>query len=818
MRGSSETKFLQELLLYAASAALSCLVLFAGLRQLDPNREASKKALEHKKEIAKRLGRPLIQTNPYEDVIACDVINPDHIDVEFGSIGGLEAIKQALYELDYFKRVLNRICSVNCESDHHIAAVFSLAYKLQPAIIFIDEVDSFLGQRRTTDHEALTNMKTEFMALWDGFTTDQNAQVMVLAATNRPSELDEAILRRLPQAFEIGMPDQRERAEILKVVLKGEKIENNIDFNYIASLCEGYTGSDLLELCKKAAYFPIREILDEEKKGKNSSAPRPLSQADLQRVLATSTKTGVAANEYSRSSSQSPGWPRQSDDYQVQATINELSKLMRPKTTEENRAMKQMSTVLRFLSKTSILHILDRCWRSFEDKFCVYQIFKVPQFNDLFQENQLYHKVSTYLTSLPAIEDSDSTNLFSGSKANDIILHLDKNQVIHDSFLGAGVQWSNEKYCEENNGKRTLVLKLRKKDKRTILRPYLQHILSVADQIKQKNEEIKLFMNLEKNPYENGRWTSVPFTHPATMDTMVMDGELKSKVKADLELFLKSKQYYHRLGHVWKRSYLLYGASGTGKSSFIAAMARFLSFDVYDIDMSKVSDDSDLKMLLLQTTSRSMIVIEDLDRLLTEKSKDVSLSGVLNFMDGIVSCCGEERVMVFTMNSKDQIDQSVLRPGRVDVHIQFPLCDFSAFKSLANNYLGVKEHKLFSLVEEILQGGSSLTPAEIGEIMISNRNSPSRALRLVISALQFQTSSGDARRASKAGQGMSESRSARSSRDETGETGGVFCQESGAHTVKELKKLYGLLRMGSRRKESVDLSSSPEKQGSHQEA
>lgn len=56
-----------------------------------------------------------------------------------------------------------------------MAAVFSLAYKLQPAIIFIDEVDSFLGQRRTTDHEAMTNMKTEFMALWDGFTTDRES-------------------------------------------------------------------------------------------------------------------------------------------------------------------------------------------------------------------------------------------------------------------------------------------------------------------------------------------------------------------------------------------------------------------------------------------------------------------------------------------------------------------------------------------------------------------------------------------------------------------------------------------------------------------
>ncbi|KAK6926063.1 hypothetical protein RJ641_007782 [Dillenia turbinata] len=66
--GSSDTnpRFIQELLLYAASAAFSCLVLFAGLRHLDPNREATKKALEHKKEIAKRLGRPLVQTNPYE--------------------------------------------------------------------------------------------------------------------------------------------------------------------------------------------------------------------------------------------------------------------------------------------------------------------------------------------------------------------------------------------------------------------------------------------------------------------------------------------------------------------------------------------------------------------------------------------------------------------------------------------------------------------------------------------------------------------------------------------------------------------------------
>ncbi|KAL5074158.1 hypothetical protein RYX36_013142 [Vicia faba] len=140
-----------------------------------------------------------------------------------------------------------------------MVVVFSLAYKLQPAIIFIDVVDSFLDQHRQSDHEALLNMKTELMALCDEFTTSENFRVMVLAATNRPSELDEAILRRFPQAYKIGLPAQKERAYILKIILKGERIEDNIDLNYISSLCEDYTSSDLFDLCQKAAYFPIRE-------------------------------------------------------------------------------------------------------------------------------------------------------------------------------------------------------------------------------------------------------------------------------------------------------------------------------------------------------------------------------------------------------------------------------------------------------------------------------------------------------------------------------------------------------------------------------
>jgi chaperone BCS1 len=263
-------------------------------------------------------------------------------------------------------------------------------------------------------------------------------------------------------------------------------------------------------------------------------------------------------------------------------------------------------------------------------------------------------------------------------------------------------------------------------------------------------------------------------------------------VKTDLDQFLKSKQYYNRLGRVWKRSYLLYGASGTGKSSFVAAMAKFLCYDVYDIDVSKITDGSDWKTLLMQTTAKSMILIEDLDRLLAGKSTAVNLSSVLNFMDGIMSCCGEERVMVFTMNgTKDEVDQAVLRPGRVDVHIHFPLCDFSTFKILASSYLGLKEHKLFPQVEEVFQTGARLSPAEVGEIMISNRNSPSRALKTVITAMQVQSNG--------QGQRLSHSGSGRGS-EEVNDSNAVICRES-VHTVREFRKLYGLLRLGSRRKE-----------------
>ena len=180
-----------------------------------------------------------------------------------------------------------------------VTAVFTLAWKIQPCVIFIDEIDSFLGSRKSSEHEAVTSMKTEFMALWDGFLTDNNARVLVLAATNRPWDIDEAILRRLPRAFEVPLPDAAQRKRILSVLLRGEDVDETLwadrdgDLDRLAQATGGYSGSDLQDLCKQAAMLPIHDLLEEERAASAAGAPdtamprepRPLTAEDLFAVL-----------------------------------------------------------------------------------------------------------------------------------------------------------------------------------------------------------------------------------------------------------------------------------------------------------------------------------------------------------------------------------------------------------------------------------------------------------------------------------------------------------------------------------------------------
>ncbi|CAI5660357.1 unnamed protein product [Oreochromis niloticus] len=168
------------------------------------------------------------------------------------------------------------------ESQKLTAAVFSLASKLGPTIIFIDEIDSFLRSRSSRDHEVTAMMKAQFMSLWDGLETNHQCQVIIMGATNRPEDIDPAILRRMPTKIHIKLPNTEQRKQILRLILENETVDPLINLSHIARETEGFSGSDLKEICREAALLCVQEIMDSDTL--SDDCIPPISQDDLQKA------------------------------------------------------------------------------------------------------------------------------------------------------------------------------------------------------------------------------------------------------------------------------------------------------------------------------------------------------------------------------------------------------------------------------------------------------------------------------------------------------------------------------------------------------
>lgn len=370
---------------------------------------------------------------------------------------------------------------------------------------------------------------------------------------------------------------------------------------------------------------------------------------------------------------------------------------------------------------------------------------------DQFSVNKIFAAASSYLAS----KTSTSMRRMKVSKRSDdeknITITPEEGEEMIDIYEGAQFKW--QLLTRENpqpysttrdtmNGRllrmagpsqtRFFELSFHKKHKDMVIAAYLPYILDLSQKITSETRAIKIHMN------DADYWRPINLHHPATFDTLAMDSKLKEEVMDDLARFVKRKDYYNKIGKAWKRGYLLYGPPGTGKSSLVAAMANYLKFDIYDLELTEVTSNSSLRRLLVGMGNKSILVVEDIDCSLEIKQREredaskgssqgitkgqnesVTLSGLLNFVDGLWSSCGEERIIVFTTNYKDRLDSALLRAGRMDMHIHMGYCGISELKVLASNYHGVDDHPLFSEIAGLMKE-VEVTPAQVAEKLMGS--------------------------------------------------------------------------------------------------
>lgn len=288
----------------------------AVLRRLDPKSEDEDTKGDDRK--SRRPRKEALVLNQYENMIALDVVAPEDIAVTFEDIGGLGDIIEELKESVLYPLTMPHLYShtssllsapsgvllygppgcgktmlakalahesgatfINLhistltekwygDSNKLVNAVFSLAAKLEPSIVFIDEIDAVLGTRRSGEHEASGMVKAEFMTLWDGLTSanksGQPQRILVLGATNRIQDIDEAILRRMPKKFTVSLPTVPQRLRIFGLILKDTRIDKaNFDLEYLVRITAGMSGSDIKEACRDAAMGPVREFIRQKR-------------------------------------------------------------------------------------------------------------------------------------------------------------------------------------------------------------------------------------------------------------------------------------------------------------------------------------------------------------------------------------------------------------------------------------------------------------------------------------------------------------------------------------------------------------------------
>lgn len=232
---------------------------------------------------------------------------------------------------------------------------------------------------------------------------------------------------------------------------------------------------------------------------------------------------------------------------------------------------------------------------------------------------------------------------------------------------------------------------------RELLEQFINAAVDFCDKDEPKYVTIKVLTN--------GIWRNLSKLPKRNIDTIYLDKGEKEKVMNDIRKYVDSEEVYKTFGIPYKRNYLLAGPPGTGKTSLIFAIASMLGLNVAIVNFGPKVDDATFMTAIAHLPEKHILLLEDIDSLFVKRTQTdgyniISFSGILNALDGM----GRKHNLItfMTTNHPERLDPALLRPGRVDMQVNFKHASEEQIRMMVEKFLPTQVEHVAIIVKKAI--------------------------------------------------------------------------------------------------------------------